>query len=529
MTDPSAGAPPAPELDEPDAEPRARISARSVAVWSARASGGIVGVAIAVVVAIAALFVTPPSWSVAPPVVVVQPEPATQVLVCPGPLLRLADDSGQNASQATPVGTAPQVDFLAESGRLTTSAIAQSDAGIGGSSLAPRLGLVVPVDGEAPVVAGVQSSRIPANQGGGIVGYAATSCEQPALRSWIIGGSTQLGRTSILTIVNPSSVEAVVDLDLRGQLGAIDAVGLTGIVVPAGSQRVVPVSGFSLEQRAPVIGVRSTGGNVAVFLQQSIIRTLTPGGVDLIGAQDPSPALVIPGIAVAGETALAGINTTPADQDDTMPTLRLFAPSGRATTATVALVPTGSTLADALGNPRTVEASAPTDAHADAQPTEPEAESFTVELAAGAVSETPIERVAPGDYTIVVTASEPLVGAVRASVATPAGTDFAWYSPAGALGDRAALPAPRAPQVVLALANPTAEDRSVTLAGPDGDAVVKVPAGETVLTELEPGEDYSLSGIAGLRAAVRAGGDGFVAQFPLQPPAALAKPVRVHV
>ncbi|HWL01899.1 MAG TPA: DUF5719 family protein [Microbacteriaceae bacterium] len=520
-----------PQLDDqlaPDEEARVRVSARSVAIWGARASGGIVGVGIAVAVAGAAIFVNPPVLSVDPAVVVVHPEPAAQLLVCPGPLLRLADDSGQNASEASPIGDRPYVTFGSVSGTISTSAIAQSDAGTGGTRLAPQVALVTPVDGAEPIVAGIQSSRVRA-EAGNVVGYATASCGQPTLRSWIIGGSTQLGRTSILTIINPSNVEATVDLTLSGESGAIAAAGLRGIVVPPGSQRVIPVSGFSLEQRAPVIGITSTGGNVAAFLQQSIIRTLIPGGVDLIGQQTPSTTLVMAGIEVAGEEALSSINATPVDEDDTMPTLRLFAPGASTLDATVAIIPVGSTLADALDHPRVEEVGdALTDAH-DHTPEAPEPTSFEVTLTAGAVSEIPITGIAAGEYTIVVTAEEPLVGAVRASATGTQGIDFAWYAPIAELSEQAVVVTPDADAVVLTIANTTDADRIVTMTGPDGEETVEIPAGSAVSTAVDPRAEYALAGMAGLRAAVRSGVEGLTAQSPVLPAAPLARPVQVHV
>jgi len=524
MTDPRPGEEPRLPEEEPT---RGRVSARSVAIWGARATGGILGVGIAVAVAGAAIFVDLPVLSVAAPVVVVAPEPAPQLLVCPGPLLRLADDSGQNASEATPIGDRPYVTFGSISGEISTSSIAQSDAGTGGTRLAPQVALATPADGAEPIVAGIQSTRVRAETGN-VVGYATASCEQPVLRSWIMGGSTQLGRTSILTIVNPSNVEATVDLSLFGELGPIDAAGLAGIVVPAGSQRVVPVSGFALEQRAPVIGITSTGGNVAAFLQQSIIRTLVPGGVDLMGQQTPSTTLVMAGIEVAGEAALAAINATPIDEDDTMPTLRLFAPGADAVEARVALIPNGSTLADALEHPRGEEAATATDAH-DHTPDEPEAMSFDVALTGGAVAEVPIAGVAAGQYTIVVTADEPLVGALRASAIGTQGIDFAWYSPAAELGEQAVVVTPDAEAVVLSIVNTTGEKRTVAMSGPDGETILEIPPGGTVSTEVDPRAEYALSGMAGLRAAVGSGVEGLAAQSPVLPAAPLARPVRVHV
>jgi len=517
------------QLDSGADPARARISARSVVVWGARATGGLVGVGIAVAVAGAAIFVNPPVLSVDVPVVTVDPEPAAQVLVCPGPLLRLADDSGQNASEATPIGDRPYVTFGALSGDISTAPLAQSDAGTGGTRLAPQIAFVTPVDGAEPIVAGIQSSRVRAETGN-VVGYATASCAQPTLRSWIIGGSTQLGRTSLLTLINPSNVEAVVDLSLHGESGSISAAGLRGIVVPAGAQRVIPVSGFSLEQRAPVIGITSTGGNVAAFLQQSIIRTLTPGGVDLMGQQSPSTTLVMTGIQVAGEDALSVINATPVDEDDTMATLRLFAPGGHAVVASVAVIPAGSSLADALANPREEEAESATDAHAHAEaPATPEATSFDVELTPDAVSEVPIAALAAGEYTVVVRADEPIVGAVRASTLGTEGIDFAWYTPAAELAEQAIVVTPDAQAITLSIANATQQDRTVTIAGPDGEQVVEIAGGASVSIAVDPRTEYALSGMAGLRAAVRSGIDGLIAQSPVLPAAPLARPVRVHV
>lgn len=515
--------------DEEDAPRRPRMSGREAAIWGARTTGGAVAVVVAAVVAGGSLFVSLPSWSVAAPVVDVTPQPAQELLVCPGPILRLADDTGQNASDATPIDS-PALTFYSDSGTVTTRPLGASDvAGSGGTDRAPRIAVVDPVEGAAPLVGGVQTDTI-VHSVATIQGLATASCTQPSLRSWIVAGSTELGRTSLLTLVNPTSVAATVDLSLYGALGPLDAPGTKGIVVPPDSQRVIPVNGLALEQAAPVIGITSSGGNVVAYLQESIVRTLTPGGMDLSGSQAPSEQLVIPGVRVAGEKALQPLNETPADLADTQPTLRLFAPGAATTTATVALIPKGKTLADALAAPDAPAADTPTDSDSStATPAEPTPRSFQVRITEGAVAEVPIAGVAPGEYTVVVTADVPLVGALRASSTGSSGTDFAWFQPADALGARAVAVAPAVPSPVLYVANPLDAEAQVTVTAGPNVLQLTIPAGGTGSLSLNANAQYVIEGRPGLRAAFTTGASGFIAQSIVQPPAPLATPVRVHV
>src|SRR5690606_25315683 len=76
-----------------------------------------------------------------------------------------------------------------------------------------------------------------------------------------------------------------------------------------------------------------------------------------------------------------------------------------------------------------------------------EPRSFGLTLTPGLVTEYAIEEVAAGDYTVVVTAGQPVVGAVRTSSLVPSSgaaplVDFAWASPAAPRADRAVLALP---------------------------------------------------------------------------------------
>src|ERR1700754_631148 len=63
-----------------------------------RVAIGVVGVAASVVVLGGALVVPLPSVTTTPASVTVDPAPAAEVRACTGPLVRLADDSGQGAT-----------------------------------------------------------------------------------------------------------------------------------------------------------------------------------------------------------------------------------------------------------------------------------------------------------------------------------------------------------------------------------------------------------------------------------------------
>ena len=73
-----------------------------------------------------------------------------------------------------------------------------------------------------------------------------------------------------------------------------------GIVVAAGTQRVVPLSALALGEENPIVRVTAAQAPVQASLQSSLTRVLAPIGVDqsaAVGA--PDTTLVIPGVAVS--------------------------------------------------------------------------------------------------------------------------------------------------------------------------------------------------------------------------------------
>ncbi len=275
----------------------------------------------------------------------------SSVGVCPGPARLL---------EGTPVGTDPQ--FSPESATAKTAvsaAVLGSSAGIiPGSRLAPLKGapLAEIAPGAAPtasappasaaaartpvLIAGVVPQREVDNisvlsadaqnnhqaaagavlsytaEDGDLQGSAAAACQQPGNDLWLVGANTALGRSAVLNLTNASSTPATVSLDLFGSEGPIQAPGSRGLLVAPGSTRSIILAGLAPGQERLGVRVRSTGGPVAAVIQQSVLRGLTPGGVDFITpGTAPSVSQVAAGLEIQDPAALAALKAKPGFAD----------------------------------------------------------------------------------------------------------------------------------------------------------------------------------------------------------------------
>lgn len=143
---------------------------------------------------------------------------------------------------------------------------------------------------------------------GDLAGLAAAGCQVPSNDFWLAGASTTVGATAVLKLHNPSSSPATVDLDLHGTKGVIEAPGGKGILLAPGDSESIVLAGLAANDDAVAIRVRSAGGRVSAFVQQSVLRGLTPGGVDLIQASAPAGTVqVVPGIQIQSPEVTGGI------------------------------------------------------------------------------------------------------------------------------------------------------------------------------------------------------------------------------
>jgi hypothetical protein len=348
------------------------------------------------------------------------------------------------------------------------------------------------------------------------VGLAAADCAVATGDTWLSGGSTSVGRTTLITLSNPTQVAATVDLSIFGENGPITAPGTSGIVVAPDGQRVLSLAGFEPNVISPVVHVTSTGGQIVAVLQESIVRGLVPGGVDIIGATaGPSLTNIIPGLQIGDPTGLQQLASGGVDFADLAAVLRLYAPGSGTVATTISLIPEdGKTIGT----------------------------SFSYSLEAGRVTDVPIGELGRGSYTVSIVSPVPLVASARVSAAVPQtpapaapavtastiATDFAWLSSASELTTRAQLTVAPGSSPVLHLANLTAKPTTVELAMVGGGTKqVVVPAGASTLLPVEPGETYQLTGFESLYAAVTLTDGGFIAHYTVHPPGTASTPVRV--
>nr|BFF13369.1 hypothetical protein GCM10025699_46720 [Microbacterium flavescens] len=186
---------------------------RSIASTTGRIVVGVVGIAVGAAVVAAATVLPLPTLETTPAGQVVTPVPLDPQRVCGGSVLRLSDAEGQQATTASAVGAADVV-----TSSSTDAEVAQTLVGADGSSSDPQL-VTAPTDGaDVPLVAGAQSQSVSSDD---LVGFVSAPCAEPTSSTWLVGGSTETGRVSLITLVNPSDVNSTVDLDISAENGPV--------------------------------------------------------------------------------------------------------------------------------------------------------------------------------------------------------------------------------------------------------------------------------------------------------------------
>lgn len=257
---------------------------------------------------------------------------------------------------------------------------------------------------------------------GDLQGSAAANCLQPSNDQWLAGAGTTVGRTSVLVLTNASTTPATVSLELFGSGGQIQAPGSRGLLVAPGTSRPVVLAGLAPGEAQLSVHVRSAGGPVAAVIQQSVLRGLTPGGVDFI-APGAAPAVrqVMTGVDIQDPGQVAAL-TGRSGYEDAGPALQLTVPGPSDAVVEVKLY--GRDGQKALPNGGVITAKA------------------------GTVTEIPLAGVPAGHYTVVASSDVTFVSATRITrgLQDTQAADVAWAASGVRLGSQHVVPVPQGGQ-----------------------------------------------------------------------------------
>ncbi|MCJ7827066.1 MAG: DUF5719 family protein, partial [Demequinaceae bacterium] len=167
---------------------------------------------------------------------------------------------------------------------------------------------------------GVQVERV---GHGDLSGLAAATCLSPAKDAWLVGGSTRLGSSARLVLVNPSEVTSEVVATIYGPTGQVDQ----AIIVSMGakSSESILIEGVAAELATLVVHVRADGAGVVAAIQDSRLDGFVPAGSEwVVAGALPSTRLVIPAVGPGDPEGVDGAAT-----------VRLMAPEGATASLTL--------------------------------------------------------------------------------------------------------------------------------------------------------------------------------------------------
>ena len=483
-----------------------------------------------------------PAFGVAGRAQVVTPSSAPQSLVCPGPAIAVGADPS-DAAALTAEGTPTRTSGTVGGTRPKGTSLGRGEVE-GGA--APRA-LTAPAASFAGALAAAQVERVTSGDAAGLV---ATSCTAPQSDVWLAAGATTTGRTTVLTLANPSAVAAQVGVRVWSENGPVDTASFSDLVVPAKGRKAVSLAGVAPSAGGTVVRVTSTGGRVGAALEQRTVRGLESGGLDMTGPTT-GPALdqVVPGVRIAGAAAVAAAQRAD-DYADLQTVVRVLVPGSEATDVSITATSdsggkpvtlgrrvaggvvtdfpvtglTDGTYTVRVAAKRPVVTGVRTAVVGDASaPTTPDESSSSGAAGTGAAGGTDAGLVG-GDGPVDTSTDTPSSSAGTAATSTARGIDFAWFAAAPALSRTAAVAVVDAPSPVLTLAS-TGEQRTVRLSGAVR-ASVRVPAKGSIAVPVQRGV-VVLRNAEGLRAGISYAGADALAGHPVAAADQQAVPVRI--
>lgn len=440
-------------------------------------------------------------------------KPADQSIVCPGALFRSGGSSGTNLADISRLGSANLALSANGSGQIQVSQLQNvapefielgTSRSFSASSYVESTELRNINSPEANpqgsmVLTGNSSQLVSTDSMKGLV---SSSCQQPQNDFWLIGGSTAAGRESLLILSNPTPVDAVADVRIFTDLGELRVSGLSGISVTGQSTTVLSLASFAPTVSTFAIQVRSQGAKLAGWIQHRVVRGTAAQGVELISPViQASTELVIPGFAIRGSDV---INERLGQEDgfDAGHILRVLAPTGA--DITVQIISSDPEVFGAV---------------------------FTATLDAGMVEDFAINELGDGNYTIFVTASEPVFATARIARGNPEAEpllDFAWVNPGQAIiSARAVLPASQGSSL-LVLGNLAPEARAARVSSLVSGATLSISIPALGTATFEFAEAIAIESDSGVYANVVVFSEGQIAAFDIPDAKNIGSEVRIR-
>ncbi|KKD08548.1 DUF5719 family protein [Streptomyces sp. WM6386] len=171
-----------------------------------------------------------------------------------------------------------------------------------------------------------ETTEVAAGTGRGLQGVNCTAADT---EFWFPGASTDAARTDYVHLTNPDDSAAVVDIELYGKDGALEAPAGEDITVPPHSSEPILLSTLvSDKQTNLTVHVNVRSGRVGAAVQALDDKI---GGDWLAASTDPAGSLVLPGIP-KDATDVRLVVFTPDDADADL-NVKLASPSGLITPA----------------------------------------------------------------------------------------------------------------------------------------------------------------------------------------------------
>lgn len=191
-------------------------------------------------------------------------------------------------------------------------------------------GLVLRATG--PLSAGLEVQQV-TRAGGTERGLSSVRCEAPRTSAWFVGGSTAVGHTSALVLVNAEDTPALVDATLFTRDGIAERRPGRGIAIPPNGRTEVPLDRLAPGEPLLAVQVDAQRGRVTAALRHVRADGSIARGVDWV-PQAPPPAVevVVPALP-SGPGGRSLLVTNPGPDDTTV--------SVEVTTSDGQFVPTG--------------------------------------------------------------------------------------------------------------------------------------------------------------------------------------------